>query len=131
VLRRRGEHLSEVVDHNTALVGLGDEAPTFRKLSSARSDFSRDDEDQDPGPAAMNESGKIESVQAARHLNVSEDHPHVVAPFEPGESLIGVASLNDRSTGSSSTRRTTGRRLRCALFIVRERTFLLLIASSL
>jgi hypothetical protein len=52
-----------MMKNGTALTRLGNEASALGELSCAGTDFSRDDEDENPRPAMMNESGQIEPVQ--------------------------------------------------------------------
>lgn len=83
------------MDNSAAFIGFGNEAPAIRKFGRAGTNFSRDHEDRDAGPATMHESCKIKPVQLARHLNVGEDHTHVIPFFEPRDGLVSSARLND------------------------------------
>jgi hypothetical protein len=42
----------------------------------------------------MDQMGKIKPVERSRHVDVGQDHPHIIPHVKPYESLIGPARLN-------------------------------------
>jgi hypothetical protein len=76
-------------------VRLANEAAIIGNFRLRRLYLTRGDDQEDVGPTSVNLSREVHPVARARHLNVGEKQPHVVAGFQQFQSGVGVLGFDD------------------------------------
>jgi len=92
------DHAPHLGNHALGIERLVKETTVQRKIDRLLQ-VSRYDDDLDQWPAFVNRLGKLQSVHAARHLDVGDHQVNVRSGLQDCDGAVGIHSLNRRVAG--------------------------------
>src|ERR1700722_16256799 len=95
---RSRQHLIDLSEQLSSSVRLGYETAFIWNLCPARLVLTGGHHEQDMRPTFVNKPGELHSVDAAGHLYVGEQQPHIRPPFQRSQRVFSVCSFNDGVT---------------------------------
>ncbi len=93
------DHRLQFIDHLPDAQRFAEEAAVGRPFRIGWFHLAGNEDDLDSGPTVMHGVSQLQSVHAARHLNIGEQQIDVRAGLQNGDCLVGVHGFNGSKSG--------------------------------